>query len=122
MVPLNMGFGTFGARVGTLVRLAACHPATHLIFGVLEHSLSACGRMLGAPGSGSGLVLGVKPLKQSADQNLQTIGLEPDEFPFARLSRPRFVDRMHLGRAAVVAFIILMVVVSGSYFLEPSLR
>jgi len=59
-------------------------------------------------------------LKQSADRNLQKIELEPDEFPFARLSRPRLVDRVPLGWALVLALLAFTLIVSVKYLLEPT--
>src|SRR4051812_35384113 len=61
-----------------------------------------------------------EPMKQSADQNLQKIELEPDEFPFARLSRPRLVDRVPLGWALVLMLLAFTLIVSGKYLLEPT--
>ena len=59
-------------------------------------------------------------MKQSADRNLQKIELEPDEFPFARLSRPRLVDRVPLGWALVLMLLAFTLIVSGKYLLEPT--
>ena len=60
-------------------------------------------------------------MKQLADPNLQKIELKPDEFPFVRLSRPRLVDRVPLGGLLVLVLLVSMLLLSGKYFLEPSL-
>jgi hypothetical protein len=64
--------------------------------------------------------LELKPLKLSGDLNLKKSELEPDEFPFARLSRPRLVDRVPLGWALVLVLLAFTLVASGKYLLEPT--
>lgn len=66
------------------------------------------------------MFLELKQLNQLMDPNVQKIELEPDQFPFARLSRPRLVDRVPLGWALVLVLLAFTLIVSGKYLLEPT--
>ena len=98
------------------------NPAIYLLLGKAARTTgSVCGRKWeGPPSDHWPVFLELKPLKQSADPNLQKIELEPDEFPFARLSRPRLVDRVPLGWALVLMLLAFTLIVSGKYLLEPT--
>jgi len=60
-------------------------------------------------------------LKRLADRDHPEIRLQPEDFPFARSSRPGWTDRLPPSWAFALAFLIWMIALSGTYFLEPSL-
>ena len=54
-------------------------------------------------------------------QRSPEIRLQPDDFPFARSSRLGWRGRLPPNWAFALAFLIWMLALSGTYFLEPSL-